>query len=230
MSSLVHFLSACGFVWMLWTTFCRAQFLCIHQQDCRSWVPDCLQGVCILQNYSHCPKLIEQHEGEEVLVSHLRPVTISPPEGTCGRDRDNSAIDINFRSSNPTTIYRNYKNFENIDDLDDPGQNFGSGQPPSVEQLPINDEDFIFQVCGAEETICPERHPRDQKLLIHLADRQVIGDTQCMRRGNSGSTGATQLHGANATDPLCALQIGEGVSGFTCESTFAFKILMRSVS
>ena len=243
MRSLVQTLSSCVLVWMLLTTHCHAQTqsqsvgLCIDDRDCKVTEEDlpgvCRQGVCVARGVIECPKLVEQAGGEEVLVSHLRPVTISPPESTCGQDRDNNVIGINYRSSDPTTIYDNYNAFQNFDNLDDPGQDFGSGRPPSGieidgpppigEEIPINEEDFIPQNCGVEETICPERYPRDQMLKVHLADRQVIGGPQCPPT-EMPTRKKRQVQ--NATEPLCKLQID---GAYTGDSTFAFKMLLGSV-
>ena len=176
---------------LLWTVFCQAQRavtdnICIDDRDCTNNGDICLQGTCTPQSALHCPDIVVQTAGEEALVSHLRPVTIEPPGSTCGQNGNNNVIGISVQSSNPSNIYYNYLDFPNIDA---PNNNpeyyyspmFGSGNSPSEElpRPPINEEDFVSQICGVEETVCTERHPRDQRLLIHVVDRQTIGGPQC---------------------------------------------------
>ena len=237
MSSPVCTLPLFAVVWMLWATSCHSQpqginiSLCIDDRDCtRQLTHVCVQGTCIPKSDIQCPEFIYQIEGDDVLVSHLRPVTIEPSGGTCGEDRNNSFIGMDA-SSPATAIYINYRNFQGIESLDDPGQNFGSGQPPIpvATKLPFLEDNLIFQACGVEETICSQRHPRDQKLLIHLPDRQVIGGPQCTR-DQAQDNARKRRQAENQTEILCALQIGEGFSGFTGDSMFAFKMLLGSAT
>ena len=256
-------------VGLLWTVSCQAQRavtdnVCIDDRDCTNNGDICLQGTCTPQSALQCPDIVVQTAGAEALVSHLRPVTIEPPGSTCGQNGNNNVIGINVQSSNPSNIYYNYLDFPNIDA---PTINpeyyyspmFGSGSPPSYERPqymyeelprpPINEEDFVSQICGVEETVCTERYPRDQRLLIHVSDRQTIGGPHCatettpstptgttpstptqLPRGISFARRKKRQVGEGTAVQSCTMTIGENLLGPTGNATFAMRFLLKNTA
>ena len=231
---------------LLWTVFCQAQRavtdnICIDDRDCTNNGHICLQETCTPQSALQCPNIVVQTTGEETLVSHLRPVTIQPPGSTCGQNGNNNVIGINVRYLDPPSMYFGYT-YHPMFESESPR----AVEPPPYmfEELPrppINEEDFVSQICGVEETVCTERHPRDQRLLIHVSDRQTIGGPQCangtapstptqLPRGISFTGRRRRQAGDETVVQSCTMTIGENLLGPTGNATLAMRFLLKNTA
>ena len=224
--------------------------ICIDDRDCTSHGYVCLQSACIQQSAIQCPDTVVTTAGEEVLVSYMQPVTISPPGGTCGKDLMNNTIDITFESYNPSTIHRSYRRFFLFADIDNPNVNpeyhygpiYDFDIPDEIPMPPVSGGNVVSQTCGIEETVCAERHPRDQKLMVHVADRQTIGGPQCPTEstteadtqaspGSGFTDGRRRRQAGEVPDAQsCIMKIGENIPGPTGNATIAMRFKLRNTA
>ena len=184
-----HQLTACMVICLLWASPYHAQVPspCIDDRDCTNDGHICIRGSCLPWSHLRCPDVLVRPPGEEILVSHLRRVTIKPPNATCGQDNVSHILDDTWS-------------------------------------------------CGTEETVCHDRHPRDQNLLYRLDERVLVGSQPCPT--DSVQSSGTVARCSNCTGdmplttgghwPPCQLTIGENMTGPTVNSTFAVRLLLGS--